>query len=189
MNAANTTLNGPGTLDGWTGSANSTSPAILINSGGDNFILNGVYVKRWADGVEVAGNVTSFKLVNNWINLNTDAGLQVNSGVSLGGVVTIQGNLFKVNGGNGVQNNGVTSNLNIKYNSWGGVGGPTALLGDGVGGSVDYTPWTFAETYIDVNPTTGGDQYQRNVDESTSFDVALNVEAANLYGLAFQFYL
>ena len=51
VNAANTTVNGPGTLDGWTGSANSASPAILVNAGGDNFILNGVEVKRWADGV------------------------------------------------------------------------------------------------------------------------------------------
>lgn len=187
VNAANVTVNGPGTLDGWTGAANSTSPAILVNSGGDNFILDGVQVKRWEDGVELAGSVTSFKLVNNWINLNTDAGLQVNSGVTLGGVVTIQGNLFKVNGGNGVQNNGATANLNVEYNSWGDLAGPTGTLGDGVGGSVDYTPWTFAETYIDVDPATGGDQYQRNVNQSTSFNVALNVEAANLYGLAFQF--
>lgn len=187
VNAANITVNGPGTLDGWTGTANSTSPAILVNSGGDNFILDGVQVKRWEDGVELAGSVTSFKLVNNWINLNTDAGLQVNSGVTLGGVVTIQGNLFKVNGGNGVQNNGATANLNVEYNSWGDVAGPTGTLGDNVGGSVDYDPWTFAETYLDVDPTTGGDQYQRNVNESTSFDVNLNVEAANLYGLAFQF--
>ncbi len=187
VNAANITVNGPGTLDGWTGGANSTSPAILVNSGGDNLIVNGVEIKRWADGVEVAANVTSFKLVNNWIHSNTDAGLQVNTGVTLGGVVTIQGNLFKVNGGNGVQNNGATTNLNAEYNSWGDVSGPTGSLGDGVGGSVDYTPWTFAETYIDVDPLTGGDQYQRNVDQSTSFNVDLKFEAANLYGLAFQF--
>lgn len=183
VNSADMTVIGPGTLDG----NGSTDPAILVTTGGDNFILNGVEVREWADGVEVANSVTSFKLVNNWIHSNTDAGLQVDSTVSLGGVVTIQGNLFKVNGGNGVQNDGATTNLNVEYNSWGDVAGPTGTLGDGVGGSVDYDPWTFAETYLDVDPTAGGDQYQRNVDESTSFDVKLNVEAANLYGLAFQF--
>lgn len=183
VNSADMTVIGPGTLDG----NGSTDPAILVTTGGDNFILNGVEVREWANGVEVANSVTSFKLVNNWIHSNTGAGLQVDSTVSLGGVVTIQGNLFKVNGGNGVQNNGATANLNVEYNSWGDVAGPTGTLGDGVGGSVDYDPWTFAETYLDVDPTAGGDQYQRNVNESTSFDVNLNVEAANLYGLAFQF--
>ncbi|QLQ06872.1 MAG: hypothetical protein HZY76_13050 [Anaerolineae bacterium] len=184
--AADITVSGPGVLDGWTGLANSTFPAVLINSGGDNFILDGVQVKRWADGVEVANSVTSLKLVNNWIHSNTDAGLQVDSGVAIGGVTTIEGNLFKVNGGNGVQNNSGNS-LNATYNSWGDVGGPTVGAGDGVSNDVVFSPWTFAEVYLDVDPTTGGDQYQRNVDESTSFDVALNVEGKNLYGVSFRF--
>ncbi len=111
VNSADFTVVGPGTLDG----GGSGDPAILVVTGGDNFILNGVEVTDWADGVEVANSVTSFKLVNNWIHLNTDAGLQINSGVTLGGVVTIQGNLFKVNGGNGVQNDsGNTVNADLQ---------------------------------------------------------------------------
>ena len=50
VNAANTTVNGPGTVDGLTGGLNSTFPAFLVNAGGDNFILDGVEM-RWADGV------------------------------------------------------------------------------------------------------------------------------------------
>lgn len=187
ISADDVTVNGPGTLDGWNGSVNSTFPGVLVNAGSDNFILNGVEVKRWVDGVEVAGSVTSFKLVNNWIHSNTDAGLQVDSSVTLGGVVTIQGNLFKVNGGNGVQNDGDTANLNVEYNSWGADQGPTVAGGDGVGGSVDYDPWTFAEVYIDVDPTTVGDQVVRSVDESTTFAIDLNVDGENLQGLSFQF--
>lgn len=182
VNAADITVNGPGVLDGY----GSASPAILVNAGADNFILNGVEVREWADGVELAGSVTSFKLVNNWIHSNSGAGLQVNSGVSIGGVTTIQGNLFKVNGGNGVQNDSGTS-INAEYNSWGADQGPTVLGGDGVSANVDYDPWTFAEVYLDVDPITGGDQVVRGVNESTSFNVDLKVDGENLYGVSFRF--
>ena len=53
INADDFTLNGPGTLDGGA----SSSPGILVNGGADNFILNNVEIKNWADGVEVAGSV------------------------------------------------------------------------------------------------------------------------------------
>lgn len=188
ISADDVRVNGPGVLDG----NGSTDPGILVNGGADNFILDGVEVREWADGVQLAGSVTSFKLVNNWIHSNngalpnTGAGLQIDSGVTVGGIVTIEGNLFKVNGGNGVQNDSGNT-VNATYNSWGADQGPTAAGGDGVSADVTYDPWTFAEVYIDVDPTTGGDQIVRGVDESTSFNVDLNVDGENLYGLSFKF--
>lgn len=178
VNSANVTVLGPGALDG----ANGPDPAILVIAGGDNFTLKDAEVRNWADGVEVAANVTSFKLFNNWIHSNAGAGLQINSGVTLGGVVSIQGNLFKVNGGNGIQHDG-NGTLPATYNSWGNVAGPES--GDGVSSNVNFDPWTFAEVYMDVDPDS--EAIQRDVNEGDTFTVALKVEAANLYGLSFRF--
>jgi hypothetical protein len=182
INADDVTVLGPGILDG----ASSTSPAILVNAGADNFMLQDVQVKGWADGVEVAGSVTSLKLISNWIHSNTDAGLQIDTGAVVDGIVTIEGNLFKVNGGNGIQNNGA-SGLKAEYNSWGDVGGPAGTLGDGISANVDADPWTFSEVYMDMDPGTIGDQYQRNVYETQPINVSLNLEAANLFGVSFKF--
>jgi hypothetical protein len=176
------TILGPGVLDGWTGSANNTSPAILVQPGADNFTIDGVEIKRWADGIQVAGAVTSLKVVNNWIHDNTDAGLQVDGAV--GGVVTIEGNLFKANGGHGVAYTGLGT-LDAEYNSWGDLGGPNAPGGDGADAAkVDFDPWTFAEVFVDVDPDN--EATQRTVTEVQTFAVKLKVDAAKLYGLAFK---
>ena len=173
------TLNGPGTLDGLTGGFNSAFPAILVKAGADNFILNGVEIKRWEDGVQVEGSVESLKLVGNWIHDNTDAGLQVDSGATVSGIVTIEGNLFKANGGTGVRNGGAS--LKAQYNSWGRPG-----VADVVG-TVDAANPTYAELYLDVDPTAAGDQYVRDVNETNSFTVTLMAQAQKLYGLTFKY--
>ncbi|MCB8983273.1 MAG: right-handed parallel beta-helix repeat-containing protein [Ardenticatenaceae bacterium] len=178
--APDVTIQGPGVLNG----NNNLSPAVLVDAGGDNFTLKDVEVREWADGVEVAADVTSFKLFDNWIHSNTDAGLQVNSNVTLGGVVSIQGNLFKENGGNGIQHDG-NGTLPASYNSWGDVGGPAGPVGDGVSANVTFAPWTFAEVYLDVEPNTEAILWAVNEDDA--FDVALKIEAANLYGTSFVF--
>jgi len=176
VTAADVTVLGPGTLDG----NGSTDPAILVQSGGDNFRLEDVEVTDWYDGVEVASSVTSFKVVSNWIHTNGAAGLQINSGVTFGGIVTVEGNLFKENSGNGVQNDsGVT--FDATYNSWGHLSGPTS--GDGVSSNVTYDPWTFAEPYLDMEPDT--DATQVSVSEGTTFNVKLKADAAKLYGISF----
>jgi len=174
--ADDVTILGPGTLDG-----NHTDPAVLVQTGADNFTLQDVEVKNWEDGVQVAGPVTSLKIVNNYIHNNDDAGLQVDAAPTTGSVVTIEGNLFKANGGNGIE---TTVALEAEYNSWGAVGGPAT--GDDASASVDADPWTFAETYIDVDPTAG-DQYTRGVVESVPFDVEVRAQAVNVYGFTFKF--
>ncbi len=186
--APDVTIQGPGALAG-----NETDPGVLVVAGGDNFTLKDAEVREWGNGVEVADSVTSFKLFDNWIHSNTGAGLQINSGVEMDGVVSIQGNLFKENDGPGINHGGVylegllPTDLPAEYNSWGDVAGPAGSSGDGTAGAVDFTPWTFAEIYMDVDPLTTGDQYERAVNEGDTFDVALKVEAANLYGLSFVF--
>ena len=164
----------------------SGDPAVLVTTGGDNFTLSDSEVKNWADGVEVAVSVTSFKMFGNWIHSNTGAGLQVNSGVAFGGVVTIEGNLFKVNGGNGIQNDGTTSPLAAERNSWGDVAGPTGPSGDGASAGVDYTPHTFAELHLDMDPVAVGDQTSVNISEGAAFVADLKVDAQKLNSIQFE---
>lgn len=180
ISADDVTVMGPGVFDG----GGDLFPAIVVNAGADNFILDGVEIKGWSDGVQVAGAVESLKIVNNWIHDNTYNGLLVD--VLPTGVVTIEGNLFKDNDGLGVEYNGAGT-LDATYNSWGDDAGPTGPLGDGIGTSVDGDPWTFSEIYFDVDPDTIGDQEVRHVAVNDSFDVAIMGDAENLYGLSFAF--
>jgi len=182
INAADVTVLGPGTLDGFTGAANSLDPAVLVASGGDNFTLKDMEVQRWADGVEVEASVVSFKLIGNWIHSNTNAGLQINPGVTISGITTIEGNLFKANIGNGIQNDS-GNNLVAEYNSWGHISG--AAAGDGVSAGVDTDPFTYSEIFIDVEPDTQA--LIHDVEEDTSFNVAIKADGVNLYGLTYRF--
>jgi hypothetical protein len=176
--ANDVTILGPGVIDG----GSSTFPGILVQSGAGNFTLREVEVKGWADGIQVAGPVVSLKITESWIHDNADAGLQVDATPS--GVITIKGNLFKDNGGDGVVYSG-GGLLNTEYNSWGHIGGPNVGVGDGANAAtVDFTPWTFSELYMDVDPPANA--LTRSVPEQTSFDVALKVDAAKLYGMAFK---
>jgi hypothetical protein len=181
VDADDVEINGPGTLDGTGGTP--ASAGVLVQAGADNFTLSKVEVKNWLDGVQVASAVTSLKIVNNFIHDNTDAGLQVDAAVS--GVATVEGNLFKANGGNGIES---AVALEAEYNSFGHRGGPAS--GDGVSATVDADPWTFAETYIDMDPTTAGDQTTRNLTQTVpswqAFDVEVRAEAVNVYGLTFK---
>jgi hypothetical protein len=182
INADDVSILGPGLLDGLTGIVNHDTPAILVNAGADNFTLNGVEITRWSSGVQVAGAVTSLKIMNNWMHNNTHAGLDVAG--TVGGVVTIKGNLFKANDGDGVKYSGAGL-LDATYNSWGDLGGPNVGAGDGaVTSTVSFAPWTFAELFVDVIPDS--EAILRSVAESTSFAVKLKVDAANLYGISFK---
>lgn len=170
-----------GLLDGWTGSANNASPAVRVAAGADNFSLLNNEVKRWEDGLELLGNVTSFKFVSNWLHDNSDAGLQVNSGALINGVLTIEGNLFKENLGPGIRNDSAAT-LKAEYNSWGKYNGPIA--GVDYNANVDAVPWTFVEPYMDVDPDSNAQL--RSVTEGQTFDVRLKVDAQRLYGLTFK---
>jgi hypothetical protein len=177
VTADNVTISGPGTLDG----GGSGSPAVLVTAGADNFTLSGVEVRGWEDGVQVEGSVNSLKLIGNFIHSNSDAAIQVDSGAAVGGVVTIEGNLFKDNG-TGIRNDGATA-LQARRNSWGAIAGPS--VGDTAGATaVNTSDFSFAELYIDVEPDT--DASTRNVVENDAFDVAVKVDAAGLYAVQYR---
>lgn len=177
VNNPDTTILGPGVLDG----SGTSDPGVIVNAGADNFTMRDVEVTGWQDGVQLAGSVVSFKLFGNWFHDNNDAGLQVDSGVNLTGVVTIEGNLFKENAGPGVRND-ASASLDLQYNSWGDLAGPAS--GDGVSGTVDTSNYTFTEVFMDMDPDTEATSV--NINESVSFDVRLKVDAQKLYGLTFK---
>ena len=158
-----------------------TSPGILVQAGGDNLMVRNCEITDWADGIEVAASVVSLKVVSNWIHSNADAGLQINSGVTVGGITTIEGNLFKANTGNGIQND-FGNNLVAEYNSWGHIGGPAS--GDGISTNVDADPFTFAEFFMDMEPNTLATTV--SVSNNETFNIAIKADAVNLYGLTFK---
>ena len=176
VTADDDTVLGPATLDG----NGNTFPAILVNGGADNFTLENVEVREWADGVQVAGPVESLKIVGNWFHLNTDAGLQIDG--ALTGIVTIEGNLFKVNGGNGIES---AVAVEAQYNSWGDPAGAAGPLGDHASALVDASKPTYVEYWIDIQPDTN--PAERRLAEGATFNVALKADAKLLNGLTFQF--
>lgn len=178
--AANVTVVGPGTLDG----LGSASPAIKLVTDGDNFTLEDVEVTGWANGVQITAPVTSFKMVGNYVHGNTNAGLLIDAGAALSGVITIEGNLFKDNGVYGVENlNGST--VDAEFNSWGCFAGPGNVPCDSASADVDYDPWTFSEMFLDMDPTSEVGTVNRL--EGETFDVAMLVDAKNLTSLEFDF--
>jgi hypothetical protein len=178
----NITINGPGIIDGTADT--DDSPGILVADGADNFILDGVYVANWEDGVQVGGaHPDSFKIVSSWLHDNANAGLLFDADVTLGGNITIEGNLFKENGVYGIKNLS-TATIPATYNSWGHIDGPTA--GDLVSGLAlaDYTPFTYSEVFVDMEPDTLATSFDLN--EQSEFDVAVKVDAVNLYAVSYK---
>ncbi len=168
-------------IDGTSDTENS--PGILVQAGGDNLMVRNCEIANWADGIEVAASVTSLKVVGNWIHSNDDAGLQINSGVTVGGITTIEGNLFKANGGDGIYNNSGTTLL-AEYNSWGHIDGPEVADGGDEITGVDANPWTYAEFFMDMEPDTLATTI--SVGNNETFYLALKADAVNLYGLSFK---
>jgi hypothetical protein len=171
INADDVVINGPGTLDG-----NATDPGILVQTGADNFTLNGVEIKNWSDGVRLEGSHASLKLVNNWLHDNV-AGFRFNGATALSGVVTIEGNLFKFNTGDGIANES-SVNIPAKYNSWGNIGGPAS--GDGVSANVTATPFTFVELFTDAGDAP------INVVEGDIFPVKVQADVAGMYAVQYK---
>lgn len=181
INADDVTILGPGVFDGTGGSP--ASPAIVVNAGADNFTLEGTEIKNWTNGVQLTGSVASFKVVKNWIHGNSGSALFTDSGTALSGVVTIEGNLFKENTGNGITHNG-TGTLMAEYNSWGDYAGPNSGVGDGASAGVDFIPWTYSEVFVDMIPDTNAALV--GVNETNNFNVAVKVDAKNLYAVQYR---
>ena len=180
IDADDVSLLGPGLLDG----GGVTDPGVLVLAGADNFTLKDAHVTGWQDGLRLAGSVISFKMAGNYIYGNSDDGLSVESGAAVDGVLNVEGNLFKDNGGAGVDNAGVNANFNVQYNSWGDIAGPTGALGDGTAGSVDAANFTFIEPFLDMVPDTLAGSV--SVIENAAFSAKLKMDATNVYGFTFK---
>jgi len=180
IDADDVSLIGPGILDG----GGASDPGVLVVTGADNFTLKDTRVTGWQDGVRLAGSVISFKMASNYIYGNSDDGLSVEPGAAVDGVLNVEGNLFKDNGGAGVENAGATADFNVQYNSWGDIAGPAGVLGDGTAGSVDASNFTFIEPFLDMTP----DALATSVDviENAPFTAKLKMDAANVYGFVFE---
>ena len=100
-----------------------------------------------------------------------------------GGVITIEGNLFKDNSVGVTNSNGVA--LDATYNSWGCYTGPGTSVCDTVVGLVTYVPFTFSEMYIDVDPPNDPGTVNRL--EGESFDVNMSMDAWNITGVEIDF--
>ncbi len=175
INADDVTVTGPGVLDGGA----TTNNAIEVNSGADNFTLDGVEIKNWGlAGVLVDGTHASLKLVNNWLHDNHD-GFHFGSATALSGVVTINGNLFKFNTAWGIWNES-TGTIPAEYNSWGSIAGSAAPAGDGTSGNVDATPFTFVEVFTDAAITP------MSVVEGQTFSVNVLADVAGLYAVQYK---
>jgi hypothetical protein len=182
----NITINGPGVIEGPT-SPGPEDNGVRVKDGADNLIIDGVEVRAWPEAIRLQGAHESFKLVNSWIHSNGN-GFVTDDDVTLIGVVTIEGNLFKANGA-AVQHN-APGNIDFTYNSWGYDTGPqSGDIGSGVtgAGTVYFDPWVFSEIYLDMQPDTAGDQYTGQVIDVNGFEIAVMADAKNLSGLSFVF--
>lgn len=107
------------------------------------------------DGIHFAGAIQDFVLVDNYMHDLDSDGIEFAGNVSE--VVNIQGNMFKANGGLGINNLGA-STVGAEYNSWGDVAGPTGTNGDGVSAKVTYEPFTHADLYLVSSGTPWANQ-------------------------------
>ena len=122
------------------------------------------------------------KLVNNWIHSNTDDGIQFDADLGLSGVVTINGNLLKENGGNGINNLSTTVTVPASLQLVGRC--RRAGRGDGVNGLVTDYPVHLRRGVRGRD--TGHGRDGRNVNELDTFDVAVKVDAKGLYAVQYK---
>ncbi len=105
------------------------------------------------DGIHFAGAIQDVVLVDNYLHDLDGDGIEFAGNVAE--IVNIQGNMFKANGGSGINNLGANT-VGAEYNSWGNVAGPAA--GDGVSGLVTSTPFTHADLYLVSSGTPWANQ-------------------------------
>jgi len=182
VNGDNFTINGPGTLDG----GGSSDHAIVVADGVSNFTLNNAEILNWANGVHYAGEIINTQIVDNFIHDLTGDGVHFTQQPTAQTSVSfyIQGNLFKHNGGVGVNNAGATE-INAEYNSWSDYTGPTGPDGDG-STNADTDPFTHVDLYmVSTNPDVDNWPNQVFVDDTITYQVKAHV--VNLTTAAFEF--
>jgi hypothetical protein len=155
---------GPGLLDG----GESLDHAIVVEDGVVDFTLDLVEITGWADGLHFNGLITNTVISDNFIHDNTGDAIYFGAQPATQTPVSfyIQGNMFKHNGGLGINNPNGTSPIDATYNSWSDFYGPTVGDGDGVSDFVDYgertdpevDKWTHVALYLESSGTPWADQ-------------------------------
>ena len=98
--------------------------------------------------------------------------------------MTIEGNLFKVNGGNGIES---AVAVEAQYYCGGDPAGAAGPLGDHASALVDASNPTYVEYWIDIQPDTN--PAERRLAEGATFNVALKADAKLLNEADFPIHL
>lgn len=163
INADNTTIKAE-SVGGATCVATSGSSGIEVADGVTGVTIEGLEItgdgSADQNGIEFLGAITNLQIVDNFIHDLTGDGVFFTEQPVAETSVSfyIQGNLFKDNGGVGVNNSNGTSAIDATYNAWGDVDVPTGTDGDGVSANVTYEPYTHVNLYLESSGTPWADQ-------------------------------
>ena len=160
-----------------------SSNGIDVAAGLSGITIDGLEIdgtgQTTGDGIHFAGAVSDIVLVDNKIHDLDGDGIEFAGNVSE--VVNIQGNIFKANGGLGINNLGANI-VGAEYNSWGDVAGPTGTNGVGVSAKVTYEPFTHADLYLVSSGTPWANQVVNGKEITYTVKAHLvNVNAADFY--------
>ena len=115
-----------------------------------------IYRTTGTNAIHINGVVTGLVVKDNFIHNFAGNGLLFSAQPA--GVLDIHGNLFKANGGLGIDAGSFA--IPAENNSWGNVAGATA--GDGKSASVDSDPFTHVDLYMVSSGTPWADQVKAN---------------------------
>ena len=160
------------------------SDGIVTGQAVNNLVIRGIEIRNGigtGDGIHIGHNVTNLQIFDTYIHNMGGDGIEYASDVTVGGVHEVQGNLFQSNTGYGVNNVNGPSYYDVEYNSWNHYDGPTPG-GDGVNGSLDYTPWT----HVVVSSTTSsGSPVPNKVGEGYQITYTVKMDAKEVWGTDF----
>ena len=189
VNADNTTIKAE-SLGGATCVATSGSSGIEVADGVMGVTVEGLEItgdgSAGQNGIAFLGAITNLQIVDNFIHDLTGDGIFFTEQPAAETSVSfyIQGNLFKNNGGVGVNNSSGTS-VDATYNAWGDYDGPTGGDGDGVSPNVDYDPWTHVSLYmVSTNPDVDNWPNQVFLGEDITYQV--KAQMANVTAASFE---
>ena len=171
------------TISGGVCEPSGGSDGIVTGQAVNNLVIRDIEVRNGTgagDGIHIGHDVTNLQIFDTYIHHMGGDGIEYASGVTVGGVHEVQGNLFQNNTGYGV-NNVDGPSYDVEYNSWNHYGGPTPS-GDGVSGSLDYTPWT----HVVVSSTTSsGSPVANKVGEGYQITYTVEMDAKEVWGADF----
>jgi len=150
------------------------SNGIDVEDGLTDIIIEGIEIdgsgQDTGDGIHFAGGITDVILRDNLIHDLDDDGVDFTAAPA--GTVQVQGNLFKDNGGFGLN---ATADLDVTYNAWGDVDGPVS--GTDLPAIVtSYDPWTHVDLAMESSGTDVTDEVREG--ETITYTIKANLQKA-----------